>query len=61
MLELIDIYMCILYRFPPTVEELARDEAHFRAELKKMTERERSKSLFLSVNYMTLYNIQSSW
>ena len=32
-----------LSRFPPTAQELARDEAEFRSGLKKMTERERSE------------------
>ena len=30
-------------RYPPTAEELARDESEFKAGLKKMTERERSE------------------
>ena len=36
-------------RFPPTAQELARDEAQFRAGFKKMTERERSKVLHVIV------------
>ena len=38
----------LLYRFPPTAQEVAREEAEFRAGLKKMTERERSELFLLS-------------
>lgn len=40
--------LCWLYRFPPTAQEVAREEADFRAGLKKMTEREKSELCLLS-------------
>ena len=38
------LFVVVFSRFPPTAQEVARDEAQFRAGLKKMTERERSKA-----------------